>query len=101
MQTTNRVLDDLAKIANGAASSLSGIKSEVETFVHQQLQGLLKDADLVKREEFDVIKAVAVKARTEQEKLEVRIKRLEARLTLTKASAKSKDIKKAKAKKKS
>ena len=101
MQTTNRVLDDLAKIANGAVSSLSGIKSEIETFMHQQLQRLLKDANLVKREEFDVIKAVAVKARTEQEKLEARIKRLEARLILTKASARSKDVKKAKAKKSS
>ena len=101
MQTSNRILDDLAKVANGAASTLSGMKSEVETFVHQQLQRLLKDADLVKREEFDVIKAVAVKARTEQEKMEVRIKSLEAKLTSTKTSAKYKALKKAKAKKKS
>ena len=101
MQTSNRILDDLAKVANGAASTLSGMKSEVETFIHQQLKRLLKDADLVKREEFDVIKAVAVKARAEQEKLEVRIKNLEAKLTLTKASAKSKNVKEAKTKKKS
>ena len=101
MQTSNRFLDDLAKVASGAASTLSGMKSEVEIFIHQQLQRLLKDADLVKREEFDVIKAVAVKARAEQERLEVRIKNLETKLTSTKASDKSKNVKKAKAKKKS
>mgnify|MGYP006222569935 FL=1 len=101
MQTSNRILNDLAKVANGAASTLSGMKSEVETFIHQQLKRLLKDADLVKREEFDVIKAVAVKARAEQEKLEVRIKSLEAKLNSTKTSAKYKALKKAKAKKKS
>ena len=99
MQTSNRILDDLAKVANGAASTLSGVKSEIETFVHQQLQRLLKDADLVKREEFDVIKAVAVKARAEQEKLEARVKSLEIKLTSTKATDKTKDEKKAKAKK--
>ena len=99
MQTSNRILDDLAKVANGAASTLNGVRSEVETFVHQQLQRLLKDADLVKREEFDAIKAVAVKARTEQEKLEARVKNLEIKLTSTKTNAKTRDVKKAKAKK--
>jgi BMFP domain-containing protein YqiC len=99
MQTSNRILDDLAKVANGAASTLSGFRSEVETFIHQQLQRLLKDADLVKREEFDAIKAVAVTARIEQEKLEARVKNLENKLTSTKATAKTKGVKKAKANK--
>ena len=99
MQTSNRILDDLAKVANGAASTLSGFRSEVETFIHQQLQCLLKDADLVKREEFDAIKAVAVTARIEQEKLEARVKNLENKLTSTKATAKTKGVKKAKANK--
>jgi BMFP domain-containing protein YqiC len=100
MQTSNRILDDLAKVANGAASTLSGVRSEVESFVHQQLQRLLKDADFVKREEFEVIKAVAIKARTEQEKLEVRVKNLEKKLNSTKYTIKTKDVKKAKDKKK-
>ena len=102
MQTSNRILDDLAKVANGAASTLTGMKSEVETVIRQQLQRLLKDADLVKREEFDAIKAVAVKARAEQEKLEVRLKKLETKLTATMAPAKEKPAAKtAKAKSKS
>jgi len=100
MQTSNRILDDLAKVANGAASTLTGMKSEVETVIRQQLQRLLNDADLVKREEFDAIKAVAVKARAEQEKLEARVKKLEAKLAAKKAPAKTNAPKKTKAKKK-
>ena len=99
MQSSNRFFDDLAKVATGAASTFTGVRSELETFVHQQLQRLLKDVDLVKREEFDVIKAVAIKARTEQEKLEIRIKSLENKLNAKKAKTKTTNIKKAKTKK--
>lgn len=88
MQTSNRLFDDLAKVANGAASTLTGMKSEVEGLVRQQLHRLLNDAELVTREEFDAVKAVAIKAREEQEKLEARIKKLEAQLGPKKAPAK-------------
>ncbi len=89
MQTSNRFLDDLAKVANGAASTLTGMKSEVEGLVRQQLHRLLKDADLVSREEFDAIKAVATKARAQQEKLEERVEKLEAMLKNKKATNKA------------
>lgn len=102
MQTSNRLLDDLAKVANGAASTLTGMKSEVEALVRQQLQRLLNDADLVSREEFDAMKAVAIKAREEQEKLEARVEKLEAKLAVKKPAAKAKSAPKAaKSKKKS
>ena len=78
MQTNNRILDDLAKVANGAVSTLVGVKSEIEATVRQQLERLLADLDLVQRDEFDAIKEVAIAARTEQEKLEKRIVALEA-----------------------
>lgn len=80
MPTSNRILDDLAKVAGGAASSFSGLKNEIESVIRQQLQRLLADADVVPRDEFDAIRAVAVKARSEQEKLEKRVSALEARL---------------------
>ena len=80
MQTNNRILDDLAKVANGAVSTLVGVKSEIEATVRQQLERLLADLDLVQRDEFDAIKEVAIAARTEQEKLEKRIVALEAAL---------------------
>ena len=80
MQTSNRILDDLAKVAGGAASTISGMKSEAENLVRQQLNRLISDANLVSREEFEVVKAVATKARSEQEKLTARLKKLEAKL---------------------
>ena len=80
MQTTNRFLDDMAKVANSAASTLSGVKGEVEAVVRQQLDRLLSDMDLVPRDEFDAVKAMAAKARSEQEKLETRVAKLEAAL---------------------
>ena len=80
MQTRNRVLDDLAKVAGGAVSTLAGIKGEVDTLIRQQLERLMAQMDAVPRDEFEAVKAVASKARVEQEKLEKRLTRLEARL---------------------
>ena len=108
MQTNNRFMDDLAKVANSAVSTLAGIKGEAEAVVRQQLDRLLSDMDLVHRDEFDAVQAMAAKARAEQEKLETRIKALEAALTpksaakprkaATKPAAKSKPRKAAKSK---
>ncbi len=81
MQTRNRVLDDLAKVAGGAVSTMAGIKGEVDALVRQQLERLMAQMDAVPRDEFEAVKAVAVKARAEQEKLEKRLARLEARIT--------------------
>ena len=80
MQTSNRFFDDLAKVANSAVSTLAGVKGEIEDMVSQRLERFLADMDVVPRDEFEAIKAVAVKARAEQEKLEKRMARLEARL---------------------
>jgi len=80
MQTTNRFLDDLAKVANGAVSTMSGIKGEIEALIRQRMDSIVADMDLVPRDEFDAVKAMAAKARTEQEKLEKRVAELEARL---------------------
>ena len=101
MQTSNRLLDDLAKVASGAASSLAGLKDDAQGLVRQQMQRLLDDADLVPRDEFEAVKAVAAKARCEQEKLEIRVQALESQLSgkaPPKAKAKTKAKSKAKAK---
>ena len=87
MQSRSRILDDLARVTAGAASTLTGIKKEIEALVRQRIERLLADMDLVPRDEFDAVKAMAVKARTDQEGLEKRLAALEARLE-TKASAK-------------
>ena len=80
MQTDNRFLDDLAKVANGALGSMSGVKHEVEMRLQQQLERLLGRMNLVSREEFDAMKAVAQAAREAQIRLEVRVQALESRL---------------------
>lgn len=80
MQTSNRLFDDLAKVASGAASTLGGIKGELEGMIRQQIDKLLVSNDLVAREEFDVVKAMAAEARLQQEKLEKRVLELEAAL---------------------
>ncbi len=83
MQTDNRFLDDLAKVANGALGSMSGVKHEVEMRLQQQLERLLGRMNLVSRDEFDAMKAVAQAAREAQIRLEARVQALEARLAET------------------
>ena len=80
MQVDNRFLDDLARVANGAAGALSGVREEVEALVRQRAERFLADMDLVTRDEFEAVKAVAAKARLEQEALEARVAALEAAL---------------------
>lgn len=59
---------------------MSGIKGEIEALIRQRMDSIVADMDLVPRDEFDAVKAMAAKARTEQEKLEKRVAELEARL---------------------
>ncbi len=86
MQTTSRLLDDLAKVASGAASTLAGIKQELDALVRQRIERFLADLDVVSRDEFDAVKEVAANARAEQERLEARVAALEAQLGLKAAA---------------
>lgn len=86
MQTNNRLFDDLAKVASGAASTLAGVKQELDALVRQRLERFLADLDLITREEFEVVKATAANARAAQEALETRVAELEARLAATGSS---------------
>lgn len=87
MQTNNRLFDDLAKVASGAASTLVGIKQEVDAVVRQRLEKLAAELDLVPREEFEAMRAMALAARDAQESLERRVAALEARLATEKAAS--------------
>ena len=80
MQSQNRLLDNLARVATGALGTLSGVREEVEAQFRQRFERVLDQMDLVSREEFDAVKAMAAKARTEQEALEARVAALEAKL---------------------
>lgn len=83
MQTQNRFIDDLARVATGALGTLTGMRGEVETRLRDQFERILGRMNLVRREEFDAVKAMAAKARTTQEALEKRLAALEARLGKT------------------
>ncbi|MCP5364589.1 MAG: accessory factor UbiK family protein [Hyphomicrobiales bacterium] len=80
MQTSNRILDDLAKVASGAASTVVGVKQEIDALLRQRLERLMNDFDLVTRDEFEAVRATAANARAAQERLEQRVAELEARL---------------------
>ena len=79
-QTSNRLLDEFAKLMTDAAGAAQGVKREVEGMVKAQGEKVLRGMDVVSREEFEAVRAMAEKARAENEKLAARIAALEARL---------------------
>lgn len=91
MQTQNRFFDDLARVASGALGTLSGVKGEVESRLREQLERVLAGMDLVSREEFEAVKAMAANARAEQEDLARRLAALESRLAAPAAAVAAPD----------
>jgi BMFP domain-containing protein YqiC len=87
MQSENRFFDDIARVANGAFGAVAGLRTEIEAMVKQRLERLLAGMDLVPREEFDAVKAMAARARGEQEDLAIRVAELEARVRQLEAQA--------------
>ena len=79
--TTNRFLDEFAKLMTDAAGAADGLKREVTSIMRAQGERVLQGMDVVQREEFEAVKAMAEKARAENERLEARIAELEARLS--------------------
>ena len=82
MQSQGRFFDDLARVAAGAAGALSGVRTEIEARARDQLERVLAGMDLVSREEFEATRAMAAKARDEQERLLRRVEELETRLAV-------------------
>ncbi|MCE1238253.1 MAG: accessory factor UbiK family protein [Hyphomicrobiales bacterium] len=79
-QTNNRFFDDIAKLVTDAAGVAQGFGREVETAVKARMESFVADMDLVKREEFEVVREMAAAARAENEALAHRLADLEARL---------------------
>lgn len=79
-QTNNRILDDLAKLMTDAAGAAQGVRREMQSVVRAQVEKLLADVEVVRREEFEAVKAMAEKARAENERLAARLAEMEARL---------------------
>jgi BMFP domain-containing protein YqiC len=79
-QTTGRFFDELGKLITDAAGAADGVRKEIEGIVRSQAERVLNGLDVVQREEFDAVKAMAQKAREENERLNQRIAALEAAL---------------------
>lgn len=77
MQSDNKFFSDLAKLGQSAAGSIHGVKSEVESQFKARLESFLMDMDLVTREEYEVVREMAIAAREENEKLAERIEMLD------------------------
>jgi len=79
MQTRSKILDDVAQLMSNAMGVAQGAKTEAETAMKGMIDRWLADRNLVTREEFDAVRAMAQKAREENEALKARIAALEAR----------------------
>jgi hypothetical protein len=86
MQTENRLFDDLARMANGAINTLSGVREEIESRLRERVERWLAEMDMVPREEFEAIKELAQKARAEQEDLTAKVAALEQKLAAMSAA---------------
>jgi BMFP domain-containing protein YqiC len=81
-QGSNRLFDEFAKLMTDAAGMAQGVKREAETVVKHQAERFFSDMDFVKREEFDVIREMAQKARAENDALSARVAELEAKIAV-------------------
>jgi hypothetical protein len=78
--TSSRFFDELAKLMTNAAGAAQGVRREIDTLVQAQVERVLNNLDVVKREEFEAVRDMARKAREENEQLNERIGVLEAQL---------------------
>src|SRR5712691_5536222 len=79
-QTSNRFFDEMARLMNDAAGVAQGVKREIDTLFRTRAESMLRDLDVVQREEFEAVKDMARLAREENEALKARIAALEAKL---------------------
>ncbi len=77
MQSRNKILDDVSQLMTNAMGVAQGAREEAETAVKSIIDRWLADHDFITREEFDAVKAMAKKAREENENLKARLDALE------------------------
>ena len=85
MQSDNRLFDDFVKLMNGAAGTLAGVGREAESGARARMREWIGGLDFVSRDEFEVVKAMAVAARDENDALKARIDALEAKIATSAA----------------
>ncbi|MEM1264733.1 MAG: accessory factor UbiK family protein [Pseudomonadota bacterium] len=80
MQSRSRILDDVSQLMTNALGVAQGARAEAETAMKGLVDRWLADRDFVTREEFDAVRAMAQKAREENEALKARLSELEGRV---------------------
>jgi BMFP domain-containing protein YqiC len=85
--TSSKFFDELAKLMTSASGAAQGVRKEVDTLVQTQVERVLNNLNVVKREEFDVLKDMAEKARMENDRLAKRIAELESKLSTPSADS--------------
>jgi len=85
-QTSGRFFDELGKLLTDAVGAADGVKKEVEGVIRGQAERVLNELDVVQRDEFEAVKAMAQKAREENEDLGARLAALEAKLAVDNSS---------------
>jgi BMFP domain-containing protein YqiC len=88
MQSENRLFDDFVKVLNGAAGTFAGMTREAEGAFRERMREWVGGLDMVSRDEFEAVKAIAVAAREENHALKVRLDALEAAGSAARAAAK-------------
>ena len=78
-QTSNRIFDEMARLMNDAAGVAQGVRREFDSLFRSQAERILRELDVVPREEFEAVKEMARLAREENEALKVRLDALEAK----------------------
>ena len=79
MQTRNRIMEDVSQLMTNAMGVAQGARAEMETALNSMVDRWLADRDFVTREEFEAVRAMAQKAREENEALKARLDALEAK----------------------
>ena len=88
-QTNSRFFDEFARLMTNAAGAAQGVRQEVDTLFKTQAERALRELDVVPREEFDAVREMAVKARQQNETLEMRIAELETAMAKLSPGAKA------------
>ncbi len=83
MQSENRLFDDFVKVLNGAAGTVAGMTREAEASMRERMREWIGGLDMVSRDEFEAVKAIAVAAREENQALKARLDALEAKKART------------------
>lgn len=86
-QTTGRIFDDLGRLLTDAAGAAQGVRREVASVMRAQGERVLADLDMVRRDEFEAVKAMAVAARDDNDKLRAELGELRAALEAVKAQS--------------